>query len=149
MVLKNLFSVLFLFTITSCNEENSDTIKKPIQTSIKDTLLTPKEIDTPLATWASHSLHAFQLLELRDSFNATIYYFIDGYTNPNRIEAPYYFKAKAKVALWNSNQMTILTDKFKFYYDIWKDTLILRDEAGIQEKLIRVHNDTVMRNQPF
>jgi hypothetical protein len=145
MLLKNVSTVLLLFTIISCNEGSSN--NKLIQTSLNDTIFRSNFVDTPMATWASNSIHSFQILELKDSFNATIYYYVDAYTNPNKMESPYYFKAKAKVALWNQNQMTVKTDKYNFYYDIWRDTLILKDEAGIQEKLIRVYNDTVMRNQ--
>jgi len=149
MLQRNIIPGLLLLAMVSCNEGNSKKENEFVKSDLKDTLLTSKMIDNPLATWASHSNHAFQLLELSDSASGTIYYFIDGYTNPTKIEAPYYFKAKAEVSLWNKNQLIIKTDKYKFYYDIWNDTLVLRDEAGIQEKLIRVYNDTAVRNQQF
>jgi len=149
MLLRNIVPGLFLLTIGSCNEGNLRDNNELVKSELRDTSLNSKIIDKPLATWASHSNHAFQLLELSDSGSGTIYYFIDGNTNSKRIEVPYYFKAKAKVELWNKVQMIIKTDKYRFYYDIWNDTLVLKDESGIREKLIRAYNDTAMRNQPF
>lgn len=100
--------------------------------------------DTILATWISHSANSLQVLELKDSTNALVYWFRSG--NQKFNIQPYYFKANGKVKQWDRNKLTVQTDKYNLYYDIWDDTLILRDEAGIIEKLIRVYNDSVGRS---
>ena len=140
--MKQLLSFLLTLIVFSCSQK-----RESIKSLEGPSFIKANESDSIWATWVSHSLHSFQMLELKDSSNALVYCFEEG--RQQLKNKPYFFKAVGKVTYWNKNKLTVHTDKYTFYYNIGDDTLILRGGAGgadIIEKLIRVTNDTVGRS---
>lgn len=144
---KQTLFLIISFSLFSCIQKSDTKFSEP--KVWKDSLnsKSTSNSNVPLATWISHSDNSTQILELADSSTGIVYYFIKNFIDSRKKHTPYYYKAKCKVKNWSKYSLSVSTDKYNFYYDVWGDTLTLKDEVGVMEKLIRVYNDTVSRNQ--
>src|SRR6185503_18989085 len=131
MLLLKFLYLTFILTVISCSQKTGN---KQLQSKSK-----PAEnySDRVPETWISHNINSSQLLELKDSSIAVVYWFIGAKFSSGK--KPYYYKSTGKVIKWKDVELAIQTDKYKFYYNIWKDTLRLMGEAGIMEKLVKVY----------
>lgn len=139
--LKNLFYFLLALAAISCNNHES-----PVKPSKQDTAaMTSNSLyKEPLAgTWIHHDSAGFRIIEIIDSSHA----FFSGFTDRQKdigkdVEDKYwYYKSNATMGHWNEHSIWIETDRFRFDYSIFADTLIEFDKMGEQGKFIRVYSD--------
>jgi len=97
-----------------------------------------------LGTWVSHSKRHFQIVEIKDSSNATVYLF-DHWSpifDTTKRENYGYYKSDGKVSISYQANLLIKTNKFKFIYLLSNDTLFQMAEPGQVDTLLKVYSDS-------
>ena len=137
---KQLFYIFFVaITLNSCDFQKS---------SKSDPILNTQQIDSTnnfelKGTWIRFDKYGFSLIEIKDSLNITYTELEDRKAAIDTIisDRYWYYKSSAKMGFWNSLEIWIRTDKFRFDYKIKGDTLIEFDKMGDQGKYIKMTKD--------
>ena len=148
MKLKKYFlETLIIAIIISCKSQTS--LEKlnldSIEVSIKIDNHT-SSMSKFLGTWVSHSKRHFQIVEIKDSSNATVYLFehwLPKFDTTKR-ERYAYYKSDGKVSISFQANLLIETKRFKFIYLLANDTLFQMAEPGQVDTLLKVHSDSTL-----
>jgi len=117
------------------------------KTSKSDSNIKLEQIDSTnyfelQGTWIWFDKFGFSIIEIKDSLNITYTLLEDRKSVIDTIISDrfWYYKSSAKMGYWNSLNIWIKTDKFRFDYKIKGDTLIEYDKMGDQGKYVKMKN---------
>ena len=132
----NLIIILVLILVSSCNFKRSES-----ENSISETANKSKEFLLK-GNWIYHDSSQFELINIVDTDQVYFHCYIDieKETGETGLK-PWYYQSKAHLGFWDTNNIWIKTNKFRFDYIINKDTLIEYDKMGIQKKLVKIVTD--------
>jgi hypothetical protein len=140
---------IFLLTIsTGCfqnrNQKNETNNELTSESTIQnDTLIMFQGI------WIHHDKAGFTLLDLRNIRNIQFYYYSDNEIELNETDPKYkdfFYTSNGVIKYCGSNklfqsiQLSIQTDKYRFDYILRNDSLYLWEETGLEEPLIRMES---------
>ncbi len=136
--------IAFYLTIFFCSCNNQTSVIKPNNKNVSQT----KDITSHAGlhgTWVRHNQKGFTLIEIKDTSNILYYEFFDREADLHKPtnDRFWYYKSKAKMGYWDSNNAAIWisTDKFRFDYKVKGDTLIEFDKMGDQGTFMKVYTD--------
>lgn len=134
--MKKSFIYLFILIValTSCeNQKNSNSNKKNERVDSSNYF----ELK---GTWIRFDKKGFSSIEIIDSLNVTYTVFEDNKALIDTITSKryWYYKSSAKIGYFDSLNIWIETDKFRFDFKINEDTLIEYDKMGIQNKYLKM-----------
>ena len=94
-------------------------------------------------TWINHTPSGFSMIEIRDTNDITFTIFVDRQKDlgKKQVDRFWYYKSKASMGNWNNKMIWILTDHYRFDFNINGDSLIEFDKMGVQGIFIKVETD--------
>lgn len=102
--------------------------------------------DTPTllkGTWIHHTPHGYSMIEIRDTNDITYTSFVDRQrqTGKKYADRYWFYKSKARMGYWNDKMIWILTDDFRFDFNINGDSLVEVDKMGVQGVFLKMETD--------
>ena len=139
-------SIIIVIAFSCRSQTNEEKLNSGSSKIVKSLVNDTSSLTKFLGTWVSHSKRHFQIVEIKNDSNATVYRFEHWRPIYDMIkkERYAYYKTDGKISITYQYNLLIETSKFKYPYFLQGDTLFEMAEPGRVDTLLKVYNDSTI-----